>query len=265
MAQDKFAVLNKLPLKPVAEVLKVLQEIRAREKNGEPVKSPLITIYLKSCPPVSGWILEIGQEMLLLHQSTDDRGGKCGDALYLNCPEIIGLTVHSALDYINQFSSAESSRTESAPLKIEKSEKPSHLQEKKEQTQPKEPEGSKDQQHNQLKAESKQKAQEFSETISRTFSSTIHFIPELDSIPANTKAFQDLNELMNRTSGILTGLSQDTLSRIEVSRRLRIVVFSPGLGQSVEFRDGTLAIRVSFDAAEIFPMDKLRIEIETMF
>jgi hypothetical protein len=97
---EKLRALQDLAVRPMEAVLEELAALKRRERNGERVRIPRITLHLKTGVDVKGFILQVGQnppgsdKLVLAHSIGTDPRNPEYDATYLRLSSIEAVTVH---------------------------------------------------------------------------------------------------------------------------------------------------------------------------
>jgi hypothetical protein len=97
---EKLRALQDLAVQPIDAVLEELAALMRRERSGERVRIPRITLHLKTGLNVTGFILQVGpnpqgpDKLVLAHSIGADPRNPEHDAIYLRMSSIEAVTVH---------------------------------------------------------------------------------------------------------------------------------------------------------------------------
>ena len=95
MLQQIQKTLAKLPARNVATILQELERIRLELAKTNEALMPLITIYLKSGQHLTGWLLLLAEDSLMLHVYDADSRAVSSEVLYLDLIQLEAVSIHN--------------------------------------------------------------------------------------------------------------------------------------------------------------------------
>jgi hypothetical protein len=227
---DELAALRQLPAKGVETVLEELGALRRREKAGEALRIPLVTLHLRTGRDLQGFVLDVvehrpsSSRLVLLHQPGSDPRRPEYDATYLAASSIEAVTVHDAVSL--------SKAPADAPAP------PSRLELKRQLAA--------------LQAELRER-----------LGTPIEVDAQWDSAPDEGEGQRTLADLVSLAGDELRGLAKEALGRDALKANVQRIRLNVGKTPGVAVSNGTLAIATTASWPDRMTRDNLKRLLET--
>ncbi len=227
MSDTLEQALGRLEARRLDDILDELGDLARRHRAGEPVRVPLVTLYLNSGAIFTGFILDIepeprGGKWLLLHTPGEGSRQPAPDVVYLHGEHLVALTVHDVAEM------GKPPADSPVPTRLE-------LRRKMEQVQ---------------------------NELGSLIGAEIKLEVDWDKVPEDGDALWALDYLLRTAGTVLKEIAADEMGRQALAAKLRMVHLGVGEKAEALLDGGTLSLTSGVAVASRLSAGELRRVLE---